>query len=52
MLNEELYDLYKRDPEFKTYVDAWCQKHELSIFEAFRFSILQEYAKWLKEVKK
>ena len=52
MLNEELYDLYKRDPAFKHYVDEWCKKHDLSIFEAFTRNILREYAKQLKENKK
>lgn len=51
-MTDELYDLYKRDPDFKHYVDAWCAKHALSIFEAFRLNILQEYGKWIKEVKK
>ena len=51
-MSDELYDLYKRDPAFKHYVDAWCQTHNLSIFEAFTRNILREYAKWLKENKK
>ena len=50
-MTDELYELYKSDPDFKHYVDAWCQKHDLSIFEAFRMHILQEYSKWLKENK-
>ena len=48
----ELYDLYKRDPDFAEYVDKWAHNHNLSIFEVFRFNILKEYAKWLKENKK
>ena len=51
-MTDELYDLYKRDPDFKHYVDAWCAKHALGIFEAFRMNILKEYAKWLEEQKK
>lgn len=50
-MTDELYELYKADPDFKAYVEGWCQKHNLSIFEAFRMNILQEYAKWLKENK-
>ena len=50
-MTEELYDLYKNDPDFKSYVDRWCQKHQLSIFEAFRMRILQEYAAWLMKKK-
>lgn len=51
-MSEELYDLYQRDPDFKAYVDKWAHNHDLSIFEVFRFNILGEYAKWLKEKKK
>jgi hypothetical protein len=51
-MNEELYTLYQNDASFKEYVDRWCKKHNLSIFEAFRLNVLQEYAKYLKEVKK
>jgi hypothetical protein len=51
-MTEELYDLYKRDPDFKRYVDKWCEVHHLSIFEAFRINILQEYGKWLKSQKR
>lgn len=51
-MTDELYDLYKRDPDFKQYVDLWAKNHDLSIYEVFRFKTLQEYAKWLKENKK
>jgi hypothetical protein len=51
-MTDELYELYKRDPDFKSYVDLWAKNHDLSIYEVFRFIILQEYAKWLKENKK
>ena len=50
-MTDELYELYQQDKAFHHYVDAWCQKHDLSIFEAFRMNILQEYSKWLKENK-
>lgn len=51
-MTDELYNLYKQDEDFKHYVDAWCAKHNIGIFEAFRMNILQEYGKWLKENKK
>ena len=51
-MTDELYNLYQQDKDFKDYVDKWAQNHNLSIYEVFRFNILQEYAKWLKEVKK
>ena len=51
-MTDELYDLYKNDPDFKAYVDRWCVKHQLSIFEAFRMRILQEYGEWRKQQTK
>ena len=51
MNTDELYTLYKDDADFKRYVDEWSRNHHLSIFEIFRFDILREYAKWLKEQK-
>ena len=51
-MTDEYYDLYKRDAAFKEYVDKWAKNHDLSIFEVFRFNLLQEYAKYLKEGKK
>ena len=51
-MTDELYELYKSDENFKHYVDAWCKKHDLGIYEAFRMNILTEYAKHLKEAKK
>ena len=50
-MTDELYDLYKRDPDFHRYVDLWAQNHDLSIYEVFRFATLQEYVKWLEESK-
>lgn len=49
---DELHELYKQDFDFKHYVDHWCQKHNINIYEAFQMSIVKEYAKWLKENKK
>lgn len=51
-MSEELYTLYQEDADFKEYVDKWAKNHDLSIYEVFRFDILKEYAKWLKEQKK
>ena len=50
-MTDELYELYKKDADFKEYVDKWCKAHDLGIFEAFRFDILKEYAKYVKEKK-
>lgn len=51
-MTDELYELYQSDEDFKEYVDKWAKNHDLSIYEVFRFNILQEYAKWLKEARK
>lgn len=51
-MSEELYTLYQEDADFKEYVDKWARSHGLSIWEVFRFNILQEYSKWLKENKR
>ena len=51
-MTDELYTQYQNDEDFKRYVDEWAKKHNLSIYEIFRFDILKEYSKWLKEVKK
>lgn len=51
-MNEELYDLYKRDPDFREYVDTWCKVHNLGIFEALSIKILQEYGKEKKKEEK
>jgi hypothetical protein len=52
-MTDELYDLYKRDEDFHDYVDAWCKaRGGMSIFEAFRMNILQEYGKYVRESKK
>lgn len=48
-MTDELYNLYRENDDFKRYVDLWAKNHDLSIYEVFRFNILQEYAKWLKE---
>lgn len=52
MTTDELYSLYKDDADFKRYVDEWCKARNVSIFEAFRLNILQEYGKWIKEQRK
>ena len=52
MKSDEYYDLYKRDADFKEYVDRWCKNHGLGLFEALQLNLLQEYAKDLKERKK
>ena len=52
IMTDELYDLYRNDSDFKEYVDRWCKQRGQSIYEAFRFVLVKEYAKWIKENKK
>lgn len=51
-MTDELYELYKQDKDFKEYVDKWCASHNLSIFEAFRMKILQNYASYIQKNRK
>jgi len=51
-MKEELYELYKSDPDFKEYVDKYCKKHDLGVFEALNMKILESYGNWLKGAKK
>jgi hypothetical protein len=51
-MTDELYLMYKEDPDFQEYIDKWCRTSDLSIFEAFRLKMVQEYAQWLKEQKR
>lgn len=51
-MTDELYDLYKRDTDFKEYVDRWCKAHNLSFDEVLNLSLIKEYAKLLKEAKR
>lgn len=48
-MTDELYDLYKRDSDFKHYCDEWCRNHKLEKEQVFEFNILKEYAKYLRE---
>ena len=41
-MKDELYYLYKEDPEIKDYVDRYCIKHNKNIFEAFRDVMIEE----------
>lgn len=51
-MTDELYTMYRENDDFKGYVDRWCKNHDKSIYEAFRYVLVKEYAKWLKEQKK
>ena len=51
-VNEDLYEFYNSNDDFRGYVDRWCQQHKLSIFEAFRLVLVQEYARDVKERSK
>ena len=43
-MEERLYTLYKEDVDFKEYVDRYCTKHEINIFEAFSHRMVRIYA--------
>lgn len=48
-MKEEVYWLYKSDPDFKDYVDKYCQKHHLGIFEALDIKIVDSYGEYIKK---
>ena len=50
-MTDEIYDLYKNDPDFSRYVNAFCRAKGLGIFEALEFMVVKEYAAWLKKKK-
>ena len=50
-MTDNLYDLYKTDPDYKRYVDEICKSRMLGIYEAFRLKIVQSYAEWLVKSK-
>ena len=51
-MTDELYTMYRENDDFKGYVDRWCKNRDRNIYEAFRFVLVKEYAKLLKEQKK
>ena len=44
-MEEKLYALYKNDEDFKDYVDRYCTKHNINIFEAFDHRMIRIVAK-------
>lgn len=47
-MNEEIYDQYITDPNFKNYVDAYCKSRGLGTFEAFGHITVKEVARYYK----
>ena len=48
--NEEMAIVsYNLDPDFKSYVDKYAQKHNLTNDEAFDHEIVKLYLKYLEE---
>lgn len=45
-MNEEIYEFYKSNPEFKKYVDSYCRSRQVGIFEALRHKTIREVAKY------
>lgn len=50
-MSEELYDLYKSDPDYHGYVERFRTKHHLGVFEALACKVVQEYGEWLMHKK-
>jgi len=48
-MKDEIYDLYKNNPEFKEYVNRYAKSHDLGIFEALAHITIEEVADYYKE---
>ncbi len=49
---DKLKDLYTENKDFRTYVDKYCTKHELSVDEALEHALVQEVgAKYLEKTQ-
>lgn len=48
---DELKSLYKRDEDFKGYVDRMSTARNMSVNEILQLNILQQYALYLKNIK-
>lgn len=47
-MTDELYDQYKNDKNFKTYVEAYCRSRGLGPFEALSHITVREVAGYYK----
>ena len=47
-MNEEMYEYYHTNKEFKEYVDSYCKHRGLGIFEALGHITIKEVAKYYK----
>ena len=43
----DLQKLYDNNMDFRLYVSAWCKKAGISVQEAFKLNIVQEYAQYV-----
>lgn len=48
-MKDEIYDLYKKDSDFKHYVDTYCADRSIGIFEALAHITVREVAKYYEE---
>ena len=47
-MNEEMYEYYHTNKEFKEYVDSYCKHRGLGIFEALGHITVKEVAKYYR----
>ena len=47
-MNEEMYEYYHTNKEFKEYVDSYCKHRGLGIFEALGHITIKEVAKYYR----
>lgn len=51
-MNEEIYEQYTKDEEFKAYVKAYCKARNLGLFEALTHKTIKEVAKYYRDKSK
>lgn len=51
-MNEEMYEYYHTNKEFKEYVDSYCKHRGLGIFEALGHITIKEVAKYYRDKSK
>lgn len=52
MTNDEIYELYRKDADFKHYVESYCAERSVGIFEALAHITVKEVAAYYEDKAK
>ena len=47
-MNDEIYDFYQHNADFKEYVEAYCKSRDLGLFEALAHIQVKNVAQYYK----